>query len=181
MDIEALILHPADPLANPGELAAPLRAMGLIGAPMAGATPTFEPGAAFSDLVSFLGCSPQLMADNAPRHRIQLPLPQRRPTLLAHRCTITPACPACRAPVADWRNLVEDWQHDPTHHARCAACSTEHAVPALRWCERAGFGLREIVVLGVSEGTAIPADALLDELAALGAGPWRHFFDWRHG
>ena len=82
-------------------------------------------------------------------------------------------------PVLDLSNAAE--RGLKSQRAMLGSIGAEHDLPALSWRERAGFGRHEIVVLGISEGTAIPAGPLLEELAALGAGAWHHFFDWRHG
>jgi len=188
-----LLLLPADPGSPPvncEQLAGELRAIGLIGAPVALEDSVFYPtGDNFLQLISFLGCSPM----------IELDPPADRTTLLAAsaagkfchlflNCTKSlvfradsrcppPRCPDCRQPVADWQTAIEAWQQHTTQTDWiCANCGFTGQLTDLAFRKAAGFGRTFIEIRGIYPSEAVPTDALLDSLQRLTNRPWKTIY-----
>ncbi len=168
----SLYLFPVPPLAEPPRLErvkAVLQETGFLG-------PSLEPdrhlvGESFFNLVTFAGCSPHLQLE--PRE----PGDQAFTHLRLHRTNQPelrvapnrgrPRCPACKAPVAGWKEALPGWRPDATRVVACPECDHRCAVAELDW-RRYGVAARLLVeVRRVWPGEAVPAETLL---AALEAG-----------
>jgi hypothetical protein len=175
----SLLLYPADPAVDPpgtDVLLAALAALGLVGARVG--ADAFLPGQALARLVVFAGCSPHLVleppADGGAFTQVRLHGPHAAARLLAGDNVAAPRCPACRARIADWRERLAGWMADPATPVDCPGCGRVHPVSRLDWRGNAAAGRVFVEIGNVFPGEAVPAEALLDALGALGCGPWRY-------
>ena len=179
----AAAMVPADALADR------LRRLGLIAGALPGAGDAFAPGDAFLELIAFTGCAVQLdqasadpdPAGTAPAgHRgqshVRLPEPTSKPGLITGRNTRPPRCPACGQGLKDWREQLLAWPGAGPASLVCGHCGADAPAWRWRWGRHGGSGRSFVCIEGVFPGEASPLPALLDALAALGAGPWRAFY-----
>lgn len=151
-----------------------LQGAGFLGPPL-------EPGRhlvgeAFFNLVTFAGCSPHLQLE--PREagdwaftHLRLHRPAR-PELRVAPNRGRPRCPACREPVAGWKEELPTWRPDATRGVTCPECGHRCAVAELDW-RRYGVAARLLVeVRRVWPGEAVPAESLLAELEAATGCKW---------
>lgn len=76
-----------------------------------------------------------------------------------------------------WREAVAAWQADPARNAwRSPACGHVVAAPRARWRHTAGFGRLFVEIPGIYPHEAVPADRLLDALAAATGVRWDYFY-----
>lgn len=189
MAAHKLILLPADPTCPPvgiERLAGELQAIGLIGLPAKVDNDTFYPtGEHFLQLVSFLGCSPQielqppsdpvaLAADSAAGKFCHVFL-SSTDTLRFRSDPRTPAprCPACRTPVADWQPRIQAWQTHPANSDwHCMQCGYTGEITGLGFRKSAGFGRSFVEIRGIFPSEAVPSEALLNTLKSITGGDW---------
>lgn len=177
-----LLLAPVDPWAapDPADLAALLHEIGLIGEPLPGRPWAYRVGAGFLDLVHFTGCAVRVQTDEASAgegfSHIALAPPAAAPALHAGRNTRPPRCPRCRAPLRDWRERAPDWAGRREACVSCPACGASAPPWDWDWKEQGGFARALIRVEEVFPGEATPAARLMERLAALTGGAWRHFY-----
>jgi hypothetical protein len=179
MQAQRLVLYPRDPGRAPRDaerILDGLHEIGLIAGPWRG--DRHLAGPRFLELISFLGCSPQVRLKPDPGKdtdiqapsfcHLQVPEPTPEPRFLYAANTKTPHCPACKEAMGHWRaSLIRGAR---TLH--CKGCGERWGTGALAW-RRSACTARSIVsVWDIFEGEARPAPALLEQLAALGAGPW---------
>lgn len=193
MAAHKMILLPADPGCAPVEveaLAARLQAIDLIGAAQAiGAQHFYPTGEHFLQLVTFLGCSPNIeleppadpdaletasqagsfchvFLDSGPRLRFRGD----------GRCP-APRCPACRQPLADWPMQLARWQETPAQDRwHCTHCHADGALETLGFRKCAGFARSFVEIRGIYPSEAVPGDALLQALQGLTGCPWNTIY-----
>lgn len=184
----SLLLFPADPAADPppaGALSAMLAALGLTGARCG--TEGFLPGPEFARHVVFAGCSPHLVleppADSGAFSQVHVHGPYAAARLLAGDNVTAPRCPACRVRIEGWGERLAGWRADPASPVDCPGCGRVHPASRLDWRGNASAGRVFVEIGNVFPGEAVPGEALLDALGALGCGPWRYAWvrgdDWR--
>lgn len=182
MSTGSLLLHPADPGAEPPDapaVARTLAVLGLVGDPL-GPPATFRAGPDFLRHITFLGCAPHLVLEppadggDAFSH-VAIAGPFAGPRLVVGTNTGAPRCPACRARFDDWRAALGAWLAAPlSASARCDGCGAVHRPADLDWRQGAATARLFVEVRNVFPGEAVPGEELLQALGRLGAGPWRH-------
>jgi hypothetical protein len=186
-----LILTPEDPLqaADEATIVPALKALGLLGParPVADGQ-AFRAGNALGEVIGFTGCAVQFAAPDQGAESagpwIRIPSTARQPRLLFGRNTRPPRCPACAAPLRDWRGQLPPSAPmeaqppgcDATLPLQCGTCGAGAPAYRWRWGRHAGAGRSLVSVEEVFPGEAAPLPALLTALAGLSAGPWGYFF-----
>ncbi len=178
MQAQRLVLYPRDPGRAPGDagqILEGLREIGLIAGPWR--ADRHLAGPRFLELIAFVGCSPRVRLEPDPEQdtailapgfcHVQVPEPTPEPRFLYAANTKTPRCPACGEALTGWRASL-----GPGGTLRCGGCGARWETGALAWRRSACTARATVSVWEVFEGEARPTPALLERLAALGAGPW---------
>ncbi|MBK1699881.1 hypothetical protein [Thiococcus pfennigii] len=173
-----LVLTPSDPRAapDPVRLHDALTAVGLLGAPLGGPPGAYRVGPSFLALITFAGCAVHVDTEArdegaGPFTHVRLGGPLAEAQLRVGHNTRPPRCPTCRERLADWRAAL-----DPGQPLTCPGCATSAPACAWDWRAQAGCGRLFVDIEEVFPGEAVPTQALMGALEALGAGPWRHFY-----
>lgn len=190
MQRNCLIIHPetAETEIAEADLVESLRVQGLIAGTFRDhGRQYYLAGERFLESIVFLGCSPQLRLsppqgdDPAGQQEefchVQIEATPGRTQFLGMDNTREPICPNCGCRVTDWREMVHTWTHNPAdYHWQCPGCSTRWPVAALNWRKSAGFARCALLIWGVHESEAVPAEPLLSRLRGLTGSPWRYFY-----
>lgn len=179
-------VNPDTPAVSTDRLAEELQAIGLIGPPRKLDNDRFYPtGEQFLQLITFLGCSPmieleppsdaaRLAIDSADGKFCHVFLSSSE--ILQFRSdarTPAPRCPACRAPLPDWRSRLRTWQTHPANsNWHCQQCGHTGDITALGFRKTAGFGRSFVEIRGIYPSEAVPGESLLGTLKALTHGDW---------
>lgn len=161
--------------------AARLVDLGLIGASYGKIPASYLAGPRFLQLITFLGCSPNLQldppadgSDNFCHVRFRGPF--QAPRLLAAGNTRPPRCPACGKGLGHWRQLEVYWARgESNREIVCLICNHSTSPAELNWRRKAGFGHYFIEIVGVFQEEAVPLPALMECLQGDGAA-WRYFY-----
>ena len=189
MAAHKLLLSPADlscPAVGPDRLAERLLAIGLIGRPVPLHDGPFYPtGDRFLQLITFLGCAPQIELDppadptelesaSAAGRFCHVYLAETAQLQFrADSQTRTAHCPQCRKPEPQWQAIIHAWQQDPaTTVWQCAACGHAGRPTELRFRKTAGFGKTWVEIRGIYPSEAVPGETLLAALRTLTDGDW---------
>ncbi len=178
-----LILTPTDPhLAPEVKLVIEgLTQAGFLGQPRA-STETgldFDLGSNFLNLLSFTGCAvqiPQHLAKGDDRPPIRILPVSPYPRLLAGRNTRPPRCLACRAPLPNWRDLLQVWPIRPHLGISCPTCGVVRPPWLWDWKQHGGFGRLFVRIEEVFPNEATPTPALFEQLIRISGTSWRHFY-----
>jgi len=138
-------------------------------------------GEQFSQLVTFMGCSPYLVfeppedgSDNFCHVRLHQ-YPKTR--LLTGQQTAPPRCPACRYRVGNWRPLLENLEGNTAlEQWTCPGCHENMSIFQLDWRQSAGAGKLFIEISNIFPGEAVPADRLLASLQHISGEKWHYFY-----
>jgi hypothetical protein len=176
-----LVLIPRDPqsVQDVPVLLAGLRELGLLGDALeVGQGRRFLPGEALLDLLTFLGCSPQVRlaprGEGDPRFcHLELRGPWPEPRLLQAARSKPPRCPHCRGRL---EGALGACAQRPSAAVDCPGCGRSVPCAQVDWRRSAGVARMALVVHEVFEGEAVPAARLLDALARLTDGPWDYFY-----
>lgn len=138
-------------------------------------------GEHFFQLITFMGCSPNMAlkpafeGDSEFCH-IQFEGPYQHSQILTGKNTTAPRCPHCRTRLADWKTCLAEWQRMPTKEFTCPKCQKMTQANLLEWKKTAGAGQLFIRVHNIFPGEAVPVDSLLKVLAETCNTPWRYFY-----
>ncbi len=180
-----LYLTPIDFTAAPDRatIAATLRQLQLIGAPLAAETPDdYTPGSDFFDHLTFLGCSPvvALGARGATGEEFcHIELESHPTPVFAAGLNVKPLrCRRCKATTTAWQPFITAWQHDPERQSdwHCPHCDYGHRLTATPWRKSAGFGRFFIKIWGIFESEAVPSETLLTTLQSQSGVTWHYFY-----
>jgi len=140
-----------------------LQRLGLIDAGLAG--DEFAAGPRFFNGITFLGCSPSIVLDEAQGEnplRISLHT-SKLPVLFFSERARPPLCLHCKAALDDWKALIDqarDGQLD------CPSCGQANVVGKLHYRKLACFSRVAIEIQPVFEREAVPDPGLLAALEA---------------
>ena len=181
-----LILHPAQPSAIPGSITGLIKALqdiGFLASPLATDPDSrFLAGGRFLQLITFLGCSPQILLE-APADgsldfcHVSFSEPSDGVRFIAGSMTTPPRCPHCGLRIPAWRSIVEAWRHDrESFQWSCPSCGASSEAARLNWRQGAGFGRFFVEVHHIFPGEAVPGDELLRILEESTGTPWAYFY-----
>lgn len=167
----ALLLYP-----RPGKLAVkevsaliePLSRIGFISEVLAGDQQAdYLAGDRFTDLVTFLGCSPDICLspeEGANYCFIRLHPATTDYRLYSGRNTKEPHCKQCRQPQPDWRRVCDgDY---------CDQCGLTERIESFVWKKSAALARTAIEVMNVYPHEAVPSQYLLDSLSEVSRVEW---------
>ncbi len=176
-----LVLHPVNPraiLQDPALLLDALRGVGLIGPGFSHQGDLhYKAGPRFRDLVVFKDGSPGPdNPDQAPCH-FSLLETTVAPAFLGAANAQPPTCPACQAPLANWKAQLLTWQvENERYRWSCAKCKGTAPIEHLDWGSTGGVGRYSLDVWGVVENQAVPSEELLGLLQEQTFEAWRFFY-----
>jgi hypothetical protein len=180
-----LALTPENPYLRPEEPArilAQLREIGFIGDRLADSDNRYLLGDNFMQLVTFMGCSPNIELNpgepGQPFCHLVIDGPSERPRLLRGRNTTPPRCAGCRKRLEDWQTIFETWRQEaPGWQAPCPHCGHLQDPATYDFRQSAGCGCLFLLVENIFPQEAIPSPALLHRLqATTDDRPWRYFY-----
>jgi hypothetical protein len=187
MSVGKLLLRPESvepPPPSRGRLIAAMQGLGLIGSPVDKhrRPRRFLAGQRFLQLISFLGCSPNVRLQ-PPTDRsedfcyIEVLGPWEQARFMHGRNTRPPGCPVCGHRNADWQASM---QREGAEASRvewtCGACGARTPPSQWNWRQQAGFGRLFIQINSIFPSEAVPTPELLESLERLSATPWRYFY-----
>lgn len=167
-----------------------LQHSGFIGAPLVGQTTpnSFLVGEAFLQILTFMGCSPQIDLEPSTEGKkfcyIHVDGPWPTPKLYYGQNTQTPRCCLCKARVVaasspdhSWHQLLPDWLTDPYRHSiNCSRCGHQQRPLDLNWRRGAAFGHLFIVVENIFPGESVPVPVFLANLHKTTDVFWHYFY-----
>lgn len=178
MSIGKLILYPGNTASPPPAikpLIQTLHKLGLIGQPMDSDTNSFLAGDSFLQLISFVGCSPDICLTpqtNTGSDFCHLTIqgPFEQPQLVWDKNCHPPRCPNCQKPITDWNETFDGTT------IKCNLCRTESQPGDFNWRRHGGYGRIFIEINNVFPGEANPVDLLFDRLQKETGVEWKYFF-----
>lgn len=134
-------------------------------------------GPAFVDLLSFLGCSPQIRltpneGDNYCHIIIRPPQPDIH--CLGYTATAAPRCPQCKNKITQWQQ-IKAWHLGATPCV-CQHCNTTTAMQNLKWKHECGYGCMAIDIINIHPFEAVPSDNFLHVLQTATGVEWDYFY-----
>ena len=179
--MSSLMLHPMDAdwlPASREDFLDDLRQAGLIGLSLPDAfAPGYLVGERFLSLVTFLGCSPDILLepDSAAPGREFCAVrihhyPEGARFVLAERAA-PPRCPVCRSSMTVDRATVQ-----AETLMSCPDCGQQSPLLSLNWRRSAGYASCFVEITGVYPQEARPTEALLELLKRVSQGDWRYFY-----
>ena len=148
-----------------------LKASGLIGSCIDATSGDYYPGEHFTELVTFLGCSPSiaLSPEEGEQHCfIRIQRPQAAPQLYAGANTGAPKCSQCH-------QVREDWIHcDDTDF--CAQCTLLERQQYLAWRRRGLLSRWVVMLTNIYPHEAVPTSQLLTLLGDVSGLEWGYAY-----
>lgn len=178
--IPRLILHPENIQYCPDDveqLLQPLIDLGFID-PQTDDFHHYLAGKEFINLLSFLGCSPdiRLNPDEGDNYcSVSICETHAAPVLLGYTSTARPRCPDCKHKVNDWKQHFHEWKKADAIYS-CCECQKKTAVAKLKWRQEAGYGRFSIAVNHIHTHEAVPAEKLLNTLKQISLTDWAYFY-----
>lgn len=186
-----LILHPAPgddtahDTAQPARLVDTITAMGLAGPPLPAQGPDcYAAGARFLELLTFLGCAPEVALEPVSGTSgppafcfVRLQRGGHGRQLLRLRDTVAARCPACRTAPAEWR--ADAPGVDTLLQAAslsCPGCGAQLAPAQLDWRREAGLCDLRIEITNIHPHEAVPGEQLLARLGENSGRAWDYFY-----
>ena len=169
-----LVLHSVDSQWAPpslSKLSAQLHGIGLVGAERAPGQ--FSAGADYLNLVTYLGCSPQIaLGETGEATVIRLIGPFDAPQFRSSSNLKRPRCPQCRHVLMNKGDPVLK----PDDEVFCDRCGASSPVLALDWRRSAAYGRFFIDISNVFESEALPSEKLLEKLRLSTWQTWDFFY-----
>ena len=153
------------------ELAAPLTELGFIGGVCIGGSLDFCTGPSFTNLVTFLGCSPDIAL--SPEDGDQYCFIRLHDLTDDYRFyhgsnTAAPHCPDCRMSRDDWQDCAQQQY--------CDQCELADRAAKLRWRRRGALSRLVIEVMNIYPHEAVPASQLLTFLGDVTGVEWGYAY-----
>lgn len=150
-----------------------LESLQLIARPLS--ETQFLAGERFFHYITFLGCSPAIpLLPEQGEHYIRISVPRLdKPQLFYSLRAHPPLCPACKAPLADWKQTI---QMASEGQIECESCQYVANIDQLHFRKRACYAQAVIRIEPVFESEAIPDTALLTALATEFGGEFKYAY-----
>ena len=148
-----------------------LREAGFIGDNCHGSTTEFFTGERFMDLMTFLGCSPNIALspeDGSPYCFIRLLQATAEAALYSAKSTVPPHCPQCRQSQRNWRDCEQaDY---------CTQCNLSERAAGFRWRKQGALSHWVVQVLNIYPHEAVPSAGLLQKMQHVSAAEWGYAY-----
>lgn len=170
---DRLVLFPVDPafsISNPDRLIRVLVSSGFVIAPSQGGNnrAPMQPGENFMRLLSFVGCSPSIAADENPgsynNYSIEVITSNNYLTLLAGYQTRSPVCPVCAGRTGEVLSAGEISIENNQVTWSCPQCKAIVPVEQIKWRNKLAVAKDYLQINGVFEGEVVPGDKFLKDL-----------------
>jgi len=138
--------------------------------------PQHLPAERFLNLLTFLGCSPNINlspTDGENHCAISLLDPSRVTKCLGFTQNSQPKCPHCKKRIANWK--TPGWQLEK-QICSCDKCLTDTAYADLNWKHECGFGRCGFEVSHIYPHEALPSEQLLDTLFQASGIQWQYCY-----
>lgn len=174
MSGDFLVLYPKNAVWAPLSLAAlegALKAIGLLGAQRGDWR--YSAGPEYLGLVTYLGCSPQIMlGENDAATTISLAGIFNSPLFLHGSNLKPPRCPQCRHALASFQ---------PDHQLQCGHCGYAGSACEFDWRRSAANARVFVEISNVFESEAVPGEELIACLEAASSEFWDYCYVRRRG
>ncbi len=138
---------------------------------------TYLPGKDFLNLLTFLGCSPNINLapeDGDKFCTIRLSEVEDNARCLGYTNTIQPKCPHCKKKIKNWQDN-SDWQN-ASSLLNCDSCGKQSNMYSLKWRQEAGYGRYAIAINHIYPHEAVPSESLLSRLRDTTGFDWQYFY-----
>lgn len=192
MSTHKLLLVPTDrsALLDRKKLTNALTAIGLITSKLSINEPqAYQTGESFMQLVTFLGCSPNIQLD-PPENRNELTRVCQNGELCHVRLVCgnktlsfrfntgaLPRCPACNTIDSYWDRHLENWTANPDGvDWECSKCKASSTIEKLNFRKQAAFIRDCIEIWGIYPSEAVPGEKLMKTLSDFTDCDWQAFY-----
>lgn len=134
-------------------------------------------GEAFIELLSFLGCSPNIrLTPEDGDNYCHVTIKPYQPGFhcLGHTSTAVPRCPHCKNKISNWQQ-ISNWQSGATI-CTCPHCHTDTAMQNLKWKQECAYGCMAIEIINIHPFEAVPSDNFLRDLQHATGVEWNYFY-----
>ncbi len=135
----------------------------------------FVPSKSFMNLITFLGCSPNL--NNEIETKITIKLAQDRQAIGGDSIAKL-TCPNCKQKITDPASLIKKFSTNPNWLSLC--CQQNIALETINWRKSAGFSHTFIQVSNIFPKEAIPNEEFMHLLADFSQSSWKYFYSKQH-
>jgi len=172
-----LIFFPASPeqLVDYNNLLSALSTFAFIN-PEADKNNEYLPGDKFLNLLTFLGCSPNINltpTDGESHCFISLLEATEQPGCLGYTQTVNPKCPNCTKRISNWK--TDSWMQGNSVCC-CDKCQTESSYAELNWKQECGFACCGFEIAHIYPHEAVPTDQLLTQLEKHTSVKWSYCY-----
>jgi hypothetical protein len=133
----------------------------------------YLPGERFLELITFLGCSPAIniepSGDDSEFCHVAI-VRDEKPRVFYADNARTPRCLLCKQELTDWR----DWCDSPKGEHVCPHCGGSVQLDALNWRRTVAIAQGAIIIHGVHDSEAVPAEPLLLALEKATGTRWTY-------
>jgi len=136
----------------------------------------YLPGDRFLNLITFLGCSPNINlfpVDGESHCFISLIEHTDSAHCVGFTKTAKPKCPNCTKRIADWK--ISGWQL-PGKLCNCDKCQLQTPYSQLNWKHECGFARCGFMVNHIYPHEAVPTDQLMDLLKQASGFKWDYSY-----
>jgi len=165
--------------AKPGQLSIdksntliePLSKLGFLGDAIPAAKADYYVGAAFTDLITFLGCSPEIVLspqDGENYCFIHLHEFTARPVIYQGKNTRPPFCKQCKQDQVVWQNAEKK--------NYCDQCTLDDRATNWVWKKTGVLSRLAISVFNIYPHEAVPSAQLLNSLSDISGVAWGHAY-----
>lgn len=186
--IYKLVLYPTNTEYVPddwGCIKLGLEKLGFIGGAIPLGDENYYVGDRFLQLITFLGCSPQIQIEPTSQKepdddkfcRVVLSKASDNIQFKYFSRDVAARCPKCRKNLSCWSGWVEQWRESPNATSvKCEHCACDLSLFDLNWRHNAAFSRCFIDVWHIYPQEAIPTEELLRVLSEVTNQEWDYFF-----
>ncbi len=179
-----LVLTPESPYWSPDDplrIVAVLHEIGFIAGRLEGSVHRYLLGEHFLQLVTFMGCSPNIRIEpgepGEPFCHLIVDGPSEHPRLLQGKNTTPPRCAVCRKRLDEWQRIFAVRPLYSDQPAICPHCGYPQAPATYDFRHSGGCGRIFLFVENIFPQEAIPSPELLKHLGSATADQaWRYFY-----